>query len=149
MTIREVAIAILYREEKILLQLRDDIPNIAHPGVWAMFGGHVEPGETPAEAMRRELIEEIGYEATVLSEFNRYSYRYENTEVIRNIFHGPLEVSCDRLVLNEGWDMRLFSPEEIIAGEAYSKQAGMVRAIGQPHRLIILDFLRDNWGIGE
>ena len=31
------------------------------PGTWDIVGGHVEPGETPAEALARELEEETGW----------------------------------------------------------------------------------------
>ncbi len=42
-----VAMAILYREGKFLMQLRDDIPGILYPGLWGLFGGHLELDETP------------------------------------------------------------------------------------------------------
>ena len=45
---------------RILLQQRDDIPGIVAPGLWGLFGGEIEPGETPVEAVQRELEEEIG-----------------------------------------------------------------------------------------
>ena len=32
------------------------------PGVWNFFGGHVDPGETPRQALLRELSEEAGIE---------------------------------------------------------------------------------------
>ncbi|WP_321176409.1 SDR family NAD(P)-dependent oxidoreductase [Limnospira indica] len=135
---REVAIAILYQSDKILLQLRDDIPTIVYPGVWGMFGGHIEPMETPLETMKRELLEEIGYVPTSLYEFGTYA----TEEVVRHVFHGPLEVGLEQLILGEGWDMELVTRADIIAGQAYSKQAGMLKAIGEPHRLILLDFLQ-------
>ncbi|WP_295821427.1 NUDIX domain-containing protein [uncultured Microbacterium sp.] len=32
----------------------------AHSGSWSLIGGAVEPGEEPAEALHREVLEEIG-----------------------------------------------------------------------------------------
>ncbi|MCG5056631.1 MAG: NUDIX hydrolase [Limnoraphis sp. WC205] len=132
-----VALAILYREGKFLMQLRDDIPGIVYPGVWGLFGGHVEPGETPEMAVKRELIEEIGYEISEVSAFGWYS----ETNVIRHVFYAPLTVDLDQLVLNEGWDMGLITPEQIRYSQAYSQKAGMVRSLGRPHQHILLDFL--------
>ncbi|MEY4355584.1 MAG: hypothetical protein RLZZ89_652, partial [Cyanobacteriota bacterium] len=51
----EVALAMLKREGRWLLQLRDDIDGIVYPGTWALFGGHIERGESPAQAVQREL----------------------------------------------------------------------------------------------
>jgi 8-oxo-dGTP diphosphatase len=136
-TPRQVAIAILYRENKFLMQLRDNIPGIAHPGVWGLFGGHIEAGESPLEAMERELVEEIGYDAPQLTEF----YQDQQPTVIRHIFYGSLVVNLDQLTLNEGWDMGLVTPEEIKAGECYSQKAGMMRPLGRPIQRILLDFI--------
>ncbi|MFZ1027410.1 MAG: NUDIX hydrolase [Limnoraphis robusta] len=138
-----VALAILYREGKFLMQLRDDIPGIVYPGVWGLFGGHVEPGETPEIAVKRELIEEIGYEISEVSAFGWYS----ETNVIRHVFYARLTVDLDQLVLNEGWDMGLITPEQIRYSQAYSQKAGMVRSLGRPHQLILLDFLEQKQDI--
>lgn len=46
---------------RYLLQIRDDRPDILHPGAFGLFGGGIEPGESPGEAMARELEEEIGH----------------------------------------------------------------------------------------
>ncbi len=32
------------------------------PGMWNFFGGHVDPGETPQDALLRELAEEAGFD---------------------------------------------------------------------------------------
>lgn len=56
-----VALAMLEREGRWLLQLRDDIEGIVHPGCWGLFGGHLDPGERPEQAILRELGEEIGW----------------------------------------------------------------------------------------
>jgi 8-oxo-dGTP pyrophosphatase MutT (NUDIX family) len=133
----EVAIAILYRQDQFLMQLRDNIPTIIYPGYWAFFGGHLDPGETPEEAVKRELLEEIGYTPPLISPFRCYS----DSEVIRHVFHAPLTVELNQLVLTEGWDMGLLTPEHIKTGSCYSEKAGQERPLGRPHQQILLDFL--------
>ncbi|MGE5660221.1 MAG: NUDIX hydrolase [Actinomycetota bacterium] len=132
-----VAIAILYRDGKFLCQLRDDIPGIRYPGLWALFGGHLEPGETPEAALLRELQEEIRYTPSVVSWFGCYP----DAEVVRHVFHSPLRVDVKDLSLQEGWDLGLLTPEEIRAGQCYSAKADCVRPLGRPHQGILLDFL--------
>lgn len=133
----EVAIAIIYASDGFLMQLRDNIPGIIYPGCWGLFGGHLEPDETPEQALKRELLEEIGYASPVVSKFGCYS----DAKVIRHVFHTPLTVELNQLVLGEGWDMGVVTPEEIRAGERYSKKAAQVRPLGHPHQQILLDFL--------
>ena len=132
-----VAIAILYSSGKFLLQLRDNIPGILYPGHWGLFGGHLEPGETPAVAVERELLEEIGYAPLALSEFGCYS----DSKVVRHVFHAPLMVEVNQLVLNEGLDMGLLTPEQIRQGSSYSAKAGQVRPLAPPPQRILLDFI--------
>ena len=133
----EVAIAILHTSDRFLMQLRDNIPGIIYPGCWGFFGGHIDPGETPEAAVKRELIEEISYTPPSVTQFRRYS----DDQVIRHVFHAPLTVELHQLVLGEGWDMGLLTPEQIKAGECYSEKAGQVRPLGRPHQQILLDFL--------
>lgn len=138
----EVAIAILYCSERFLMQLRDNIPGILYPGCWGFFGGHIEPGETPEEGLKRELLEEISYSPPNLIKFDCY----RNAQVIRHVFHAPLTVELDQLVLKEGWDMGLLTPEQIRTGCCYSKKADQVRPLGHPHQRILLDFLEREGG---
>lgn len=132
-----VAIAILHQQDQFLMQLRDNIPNIAAPGCWGLFGGHIEPGETPDIAVQREVLEEIGYTLPSLAKFGCYP----DEKIVRHVFHAPLLVKLDQLVLNEGWDMGLLTPEDILKGECYSANAGEVRPLGVMHRRIMLDFI--------
>ncbi|MEH2468430.1 NUDIX hydrolase [Nostoc sp.] len=135
-----VAIAILYQKNKFLMQLRDNIPGILYPGYWGLFGGHIEPDETPDIAVKREILEEIGYNLPAFVEFGCYF----NERVVRHVFHAPLLVELNQLVLNEGWDMGLLTLEDINKGNCYSENAGEVRPLGNVHQRIILDFIQTN-----
>ncbi|MEG4585238.1 NUDIX hydrolase [Microcoleus sp. MOSTC5] len=132
-----VAIAILYRDGKFLCQLRDDVPNIRYPGHWALFGGHLEPGETPEVAVLRELKEEISYAPPSVSFFCCDVEK----DVIRHVFYAQLSADVKDLVLLEGWDMKLLAPSDIRAGKCFSEQSGDVRPIGIAHQHILLSFI--------
>ena len=54
-----VGCVVLSEDNKILLQQRGESWN-KHPGYLSEFGGHIEAGETPIEALVRELNEELG-----------------------------------------------------------------------------------------
>ncbi len=137
----EVAIAILPADGKFLMQLRDNIPTILYPGLWGLFGGHIEAGETPEIAVEREIMEEIGYQLIEAQKFGCYS----DARVIRHVFYAPLTVGIDKLVLGEGWDFGLLTPAQIAAGAAYSPIAGEERPIGPVHQQIMTDFI-EWWG---
>ena len=137
-----VALAILYREEKFLMQLRDDIPGILYPGFWGLFGGHLEKGETPEAGLRREVKEEINY---FVPEPLKFSF-YNDARIIRHIYHAPLAVPVTELELHEGWDLALISPEDIFRGWSYSSKTDGEKPLGEPHQKILLDFLQtDFW----
>ena len=58
---REFAAAILVdKQGRLLLQLRDDVKGILHPGRVGLFGGQREVGETYLQCVCREIHEEIG-----------------------------------------------------------------------------------------
>ena len=53
-------LAVLLANGRYVMQLRDNRPGISDPGVWALFGGRIDPGETPRAALVREIQEELG-----------------------------------------------------------------------------------------
>ncbi|MDO5663125.1 MAG: NUDIX domain-containing protein, partial [Brachybacterium sp.] len=61
---------VIVSEGRVLLGLRNP-ERASFPNVWDVPGGHVEPGESPREALRRELREELGIEAVLEHPWHR------------------------------------------------------------------------------
>lgn len=65
--ISSAGVVIVSEQNRYLMQLRDDLPHVSFGGWWGLFGGAIEPGETPEEAARREVAEEIGLRVGAMS----------------------------------------------------------------------------------
>lgn len=99
-------------EGRVLLQQRDDKPGLAFAGMWTFFGGAVEDGETPEQAVYREVAEELGWHTPKLTYWTtqiRPHVAAPETHVVHNaIYVGRLTVHPDDLTLGEGQAMGLF-----------------------------------------
>jgi 8-oxo-dGTP diphosphatase len=60
---------LIQRDDAILLGRRDKEPN---RGLWVLPGGGVEFGESFAETLKREILEEVGIQIDVRGIFNVY-----------------------------------------------------------------------------
>lgn len=60
-----VAVAAVIRREGNLLAMRRARTKDAGPGLWETLSGRVEVGETPLEAVSREILEECGLEVAL------------------------------------------------------------------------------------
>lgn len=121
----EVALAMLQRDGRWLMQLRDEIPTIVAPGCWGLFGGHLDPGETPEQALRRELQEEISWQPQAVEPV----MVHRTQRRIAHVFRAELSVPIGQLQLLEGQAMALVSREELLSGSIWSQQLGSERPL--------------------
>jgi 8-oxo-dGTP pyrophosphatase MutT (NUDIX family) len=117
---RQDAAAIIHTEDgRYLMQLRDDKPGLRAPGHWGLFGGGIEPGENPREALVRELEEELDFTAVNALWFAEtiVTVPQFNVEPTHKIFFSVLIAEADIAGMrqHEGAGMALMTVEEILA----------------------------------
>jgi 8-oxo-dGTP diphosphatase len=107
---------IIFENDKgeFLLYLRDGKPGIPFPHHWDLIGGHIEEGETPEEALVREVKEELDYDLKEFKFFREYlcleGDAYQN---IKYIYSGKFNLPVEEITLLEGDRPQFFKKEEI------------------------------------
>lgn len=80
--------AVIVRDGQVLCAQRG--PG-AQEGLWEFPGGKVEPGESPAAALRREIREELGCDITVGDEVTTTTHAYDAVTVTLTTYWCTLE----------------------------------------------------------
>ena len=79
-----IAVAVVEHQGKFLIGRRPE--GVALAGLWEFPGGKVQPGETPADAARRECLEETGLDVIVGAPYPEVVQQYDHDRVRLHFF---------------------------------------------------------------
>src|SRR5882672_10658394 len=74
-----VAVGIILRDNQVLVTRRQEGSHLA--GSWEFPGGVIQHGESPEEAVRREIAEELGVRVERATLIHRQNHSYPDREV--------------------------------------------------------------------
>lgn len=110
---KQNAVAVVVNDDnQILLLKRSKSPDIWQPGKFALVGGAIEDGETPEQAIRREITEETGIAVDLMKE--KFKIGRANSDSEEYIFLAKYDGDPHDIKLNfehdsYGW----YDPSEI------------------------------------
>ena len=82
-------------------------------GLWEFPGGSVEDGEAPAEALRRELREELGVDAEIGEPITFAFHRDRDRDVVLLFYRAW--ITSHEVMGREGQEVGWFAPAELAA----------------------------------
>ncbi len=105
----DVAVGVVRRNGRVLIARRPEEGLLG--GLWEFPGGKVEEGETPAEAMVRELREEMGIEVRAGEPIERVEHAYSHFRITLFAFYARLLKGTPRPRSASAWTWA--TPEEL------------------------------------
>ncbi len=124
----QVVAGIIERQGRVLICRRN--ARQQHPLQWEFPGGKVEPGETTAQALARELEEELGIRGAMGAEITRYEFAYPGKAPVELVFLRVLKYSGEpqNLIFEE---MRWEPPASLAAFDFLEGDRDFIRAFSQ------------------
>jgi 8-oxo-dGTP diphosphatase len=125
--IRVVA-AVVWRDGRLLFTQRPPGGPIGLQ--WEFPGGKIEPGETPEQAVRREVAEELGVEAEPFEVLARESHDYAHGTRVELVFIRCTLASWDFTTSSAVHAVQWWKPEEVPLAEVLEGDRGFLRSLG-------------------
>ena len=125
--IRVVA-AVVWREGRLLFTQRPPGGPIGLQ--WEFPGGKIEPGETPEQAVRREVAEELGVEAEPLEVLAREPHDYPHGTRVELVFIRCTLSSWDFTTSSAVHAVQWWTPGEVPLAEVLEGDRGFLRSLG-------------------
>jgi 8-oxo-dGTP diphosphatase len=122
----DVVAALIRRDSRLLVCQRLPIGPLS--GQWEFPGGKVDPGETPEEALLRELREELGVEARIGPLVFEHTHVYAPDRVAHLLFYEATILRGEPELLDHQ-AMRWVVPEELGGFEFVAGDGEIIRRL--------------------
>ena len=125
----QVVGAIIVKDGRILAVKRGENKNKAVAFKYEFPGGKIEQGETPEEALKRELIEEMNYDIEVGKKFMSVLHEYD--DVIVNLHTYLCKPLSNTYTLNEHIDDKWLLPKDLASVEWAAADTDIITALSK------------------
>lgn len=128
----EVVAGFIRRGDTFLLCQRPPYMNGA--GQWEFPGGKLEPGETPAQALERELMEELRIQVRVFDQIAETEYAYPKFKIHLMLLSSEIErgepflaehTALRWVTFDRAKDMELCPADRILLSQITEEQHGI------------------------
>lgn len=113
--IKSVA-GIIFINNKYLFQIRDNKPSIWFPGYNGFFGGLVDKNETPYQAIKREILEELNMPVVKASLLMKANFQVNKLKKQRERHYYLISLKKNfekKLKINEGSGFKFLSIKQL------------------------------------
>lgn len=124
--VAEVVAAVIERDGKVLIARRREGTHLA--GLWEFPGGKRRPGEAPADALRREIREELGAVLVVGETIETVDWDYPEKRVRLRFFRCAIEGEARPL---EGQEMAWVTRADLGRYEFPAADAALVARLSR------------------
>ncbi len=142
-----VAVAVIHDAAgRVLIAQR--LPHQHLAGLWEFPGGKLEPGETLAEGLRREIGEELGIRVAAIAPLLRIEHAYPGKTVLLDVWRITRWTGEPPGTQGaEGQSLRWVHPDDMHAEEFPPADVAIIAALRLPPRYVISPDLSDMTGV--